>query len=343
VIGVAVIGAGHWGPNLVRNFQSSPRTEVLWVVDRDERRLEQLRDRYPDVKLATDPTEALRSSDVDAVVVATPTTTHFSVVRAALEHDKHVMVEKPLTSNAVEAARLVDLAGERRRVLLVGHVFVYNPAVVRAKQYLDEGAVGAVHYISMTRTNLGPIRFDVNAAWDLASHDIAIANYWLGTSPLAASAVGGMWINPGIEDAVFASLRYPGGVLVHLHSSWLNPRKLRDITVVGERSMLTVDDMNVTEPLRIYDKGVRDEPSIAEVADTFMSFRASVREGSVTIPRVPLGEPLRAECDHFVECVMTGARPMTGGPEGLAVVRALEAVDRSVRGGGREEPVEQPA
>jgi predicted dehydrogenase len=180
---------------------------------------------------------------------------------------------------------------------------------------------------------------DVNAGWDLASHDVSIANYWLGASPDAVSAVGGNWINAGIEDAVFATLRYPDGVIVNLHSSWLNPRKSRDITVVGERSMLTLDDMNLTEPIRIYDKGVTDERVSPGFVDTFASFRASIREGAITIPRVALGEPLKTECDHFLACIENGEAPMTGGDMGVEVVRTLEAMQRSIVNRGQEEAV----
>ena len=339
MIRVAVIGAGHWGPNLIRNFENPPASTVRWVVDRDERRLEQVRSRYPDVRLGADATEAFDDDDVDAVVIATPTTTHYPLVKAALERSKHVLVEKPITDSPAQGQELVELAEAKQRTLMVGHVFVYNPGVERVKQYLQEGTLGRVFYISMVRTNLGPIRVDVNAAWDLASHDISIANYWLDSEPETASAVGGTWINEGIEDAVFATLRYPSGVLVNLHSSWLNPRKSRDITVVGDRSMLTLDDMNLSEPVRIYDKGVTDETFTPGFVDTFASFRASVREGAITIPKVALGEPLRSECEHFIACVRDGTTPKTGGREGLAVVRALDAIARSARGGGHPEPV----
>lgn len=339
MIRVVVIGAGHWGPNLIRNFENPPRSTVTWVVDRDEGRLAQVRSRYPDVRLTADADEALADDEVDAVVIATPTTTHFQLVRAALERGKHVLVEKPITDSPEHGQILVDLAAANDRVLMVGHVFVYNPGVEKVKECLSEGMLGRVFYISMVRTNLGPIRFDVNAAWDLASHDISIANYWLDSEPESASAVGGTWINDGIEDAVFATLRYPSGVLVNLHSSWLNPRKSRDITVVGDRRMLTLDDMNVSEPLRIYDKGITDETFTPGFVDTFASFRASVREGAITIPRIAPGEPLRSECDHFIACVADGQSPRTGGAEGLAVVRALDAIARSARAGGHPEPI----
>jgi predicted dehydrogenase len=181
---------------------------------------------------------------------------------------------------------------------------------------------------------------DVNAAWDLAAHDISIANWWLDAEPVAASAVGGTWINPGIEDAVFATLRYPGGVLVNLLVSWLNPRKSREITVVGAKKMLTFDDMNLHEPVRIYDKQVTDARTKPTFVDTFATFRATCRDGEVAVPKIPMGEPLRAECDHFLECIATGREPLTGGRQGAAVVRALEAIERSARSGGTEQQVD---
>jgi predicted dehydrogenase len=260
-------------------------------------------------------------------------------VKAALEAGKHVLVEKPIATDSAQGAELVELAEKAGRVLMVGHLFLFNAGVRKVKQYLESGTLGRVYYVSMVRTNLGPIRMDVNAAWDLASHDVSIANYWLGAEPATVSAVGGAWINGGIEDAVFATLRYPNQVLVNLHVSWLNPRKSRDITVVGERKMITLDDMNLTEPLRVYDKFVTDDRTAAPFVDNFASFRASVREGDVTIPKVALGEPLRTECDHFIECVAQNKPPLTDGRMGNAVVRVLEALTRSVANAGREEKV----
>ncbi len=340
MVRIAVIGAGHWGPNLIRNFQNPPASEVRWVVDRDASRLKEVERRFPGIRLGTEATGPLNDDSVDAVAIATPTSTHHALVKAALEAGKHVLVEKPITTDARQGDELVVLAERRRCVLMVGHVFMYNGAVRKIREYLEQGLLGRVHYISMVRTNLGPIRMDVNAAYDLASHDISIANFWLKSRPLSASAVGGTWINPGLEDAVFATLRYPNGVLVNLHASWLNPRKARDITVVGERRMLTFDDMNLSEPVRIYDKQVTDARVTPGYVDSFASFRASVREGDITIPKVALGEPLKAECDHFIECITQNRAPVTGGREGVDVVRALEAIARSIRNAGREEKVE---
>lgn len=339
MIRVGVVGAGHWGPNLIRNFHNRETSEVVWVVDRDAARLEQVRRRFAEIRVGDDVAAVIAADRVDALVVATPTSTHHAVARAALDAGKHVLVEKPITADVREAEELCELAARRGCVLMVGHVFVYNPAVQRVKQILDAGDLGRVYYVSMVRTNLGPIRVDVNAAWDLASHDVSIANYWHGGPPLAVSALGGSWINAGIEDAVFATFRYPGDILVNMHTSWLNPRKSRDITVVGEHKMLTFDDMNLSEPLRLYDKQVTDARSTPPYVDAFVPFRASVREGDITIPRVPLGEPLRAECEHFLECIASGRPPLTGGPEAVLVVRAVAALARSIRQGGREEPV----
>ncbi|MEA2507058.1 MAG: hypothetical protein QOH48_1676, partial [Actinomycetota bacterium] len=215
----------------------------------------------------------------------------------------------------------------------------FNHGVQRVKEQITKGNLGRVFYAAMVRTNLGPIRRDVNAAWDLAAHDISIANYWFDDQPVSVSAVGGSWINPGLDDAVFATLRYPQDILVNLHVSWLNPRKARDITVVGDRAMLTLDDMNLLEPLRLYDKGVVEERDISDYIDTFASFRSNVREGDIRIPRVELGEPLREECDHFLDCIESGRQPATGGAEGAAVLRVLEALQRSTNGHGREEMI----
>jgi predicted dehydrogenase len=336
-IRVAVIGAGHWGPNLIRNFDNRPASVVRAVCDLDRARLDQVAARFPHVPVTDRVDLVLADPDIDAVVIATPTATHYTLCRAALLAGKDVLVEKPITTRAAEAVELSALADQEKRILMVGHVFLFNQAVRRVRAYLEAGDLGRVYFVSMVRTNLGPIRADVNASWDLVSHDISIVNYWLGGEPLGVSAVGGNWINPGVEDAIFATLRYPNGILVNVHASWLNPRKARDITVAGDRRMLTFDDMNLMEPIRIYDKQVADQPPA--VVDTFASFRASIRDGDITIPKISAGEPLKAECDHFLACVRERKRPLVGGPEAAAVVRALEAIDRSMRAGGREEPI----
>jgi predicted dehydrogenase len=337
---VAVIGAGQWGPNLIRNFYDHEASSVQWVVDTDDSRLAHIRSRFPGVQTARDADAAMSDPNVDAVVIATPTVTHYSLVKAALEHKKDVLVEKPITTSSETAAELCKLAKQNDCVLMVGHVFMYNNAVRRLKECIAGGTVGRVYYISMVRTNLGPIRMDVDASWDLASHDISIANYWLDATPTHVSATGHDWINPGICDAVFATLRYPGDVLVHVHASWLNPRKAREITITGDKSMLTFDDMNSLEPLRIYDKQVTDRVTRPNFIDTITAFRASVRSGDIIIPQVTLGEPLKAESNEFLRCVETRDVPEANGVFGGGVVKVLEAIGRSISRDGAEEAVQ---
>lgn len=327
----------------MRLFDDRRKSRVVAVADLDENRLAQVADRFPDARTTTDAASILTADDVDAVAITTPTSTHYELAKAALNAGKHVFVEKPITSEVEHARDLVQLAEEKNLTLMVGHVFLFNAAVRRTREEIESGSLGTIQYISMVRTNLGPIRMDVNAAWDLAAHDISIANYWLDAEPYAVSATAGTWINEGVADAVFATLKYPGNVLVNLHVSWLHPRKSRDITVVGEQKMLTFDDNSLTEPLRVYDKGVTDERRAAPFVDSFASFRASVRDGDILIPKVAAGEPLGSEVAHFIASIEDGSTPVTSGRVGLAVVAALEAIQKSIAADGAQQPVEQVA
>jgi predicted dehydrogenase len=248
-----------------------------------------------------------------------------------------VLIEKPIATSTADAEELQRRAAAQRRILMVGHVFVFNGAIRWIKDYVARGELGPLYYISMVRTNLGPIRMDVNAAWDLAAHDVSILNYWLDGEPEWVSARTGCWINPGIADVMFATLGYADSRLAHIHVSWLNPKKAREISVAGARRMLTFDDMNLAEPIRVYDKQVTDARTTPAYVDTFASFRASVRDGDITIPRVAGGEPLRRECDHFLECVINHRTPETDAASGTSVVRVLEAMDRSAANGGASE------
>jgi predicted dehydrogenase len=333
---IAVFGAGHWGPNLIRCFDGQRRSRVRWIVDPVPQRLEAASLRFPHAKVASDPEPVFADPNVHAVVVATPTVHHEALVRRALESDLHVFVEKPLTSDSRSSRELCELAAQRNRVLLVGHIFLFNPAVEWVHEALGRGDLGRVYYLASNRTNLGPIRADVNAAWDLAAQDIAIFNFWLDALPVGVSAHGHAWINPGLHDAVFATLRYPNDVLANVHVSWLNPSKVRQITLVASKKMLGLDDLHATEPIRLYDKTVTDAQDPRAFVDTFAGFRSVVHTGNITIPPVRTGEPLVLECAHFLDCIENGTTPRSGGPEGLAVVRVLEAMDRSMADGGRE-------
>jgi len=344
VVRVGVIGAGHWGPNLIRNFLAGPRSRVVAVAERDERRLAQVLVRYPAVAGHMEADELLARDDLDAVVIAAPTATHHRFAKAALERGLHVLVEKPLARSSTEAEELGRLAAEKGVVLLVGHVFLFNEGIRAVKRCIASGVLGRVQVLQSVRTNLGPIRTDVSALWDLAAHDVSIFQYWLGSLPLRATGKGGVYVNPGIEDVIFATLEYPGGVLANLHATWLSPHKLRQITVVGDRKMLVFDDMDLAHPLRIYDKGVlastpADGEDPVDIVDSFAGFRSSIREGSVATPPIVTGEPLRAECDHFLDCILDGTRPLSGAAEGTTVVRVLEAIERSLRAGAAEQEV----
>lgn len=341
---IGVIGAGHWGPNLIRAFLSSPRSRVVAIAERDERRLAQVLERYEGVEGHADGEELLARTDLDAVVIASPTATHYRLTKAALARGLHVLVEKPLAPSVAEAEELACLAAEARRVLLVGHVFLFHEGIRTVKRLIDAGELGRIQYVQSVRTNLGPIRTDVSALWDLAAHDVSIFHYWLGGMPSRATGKGGIYVNRGIEDVIFATLEYPDGVLASLHATWLSPRKLRQITVVGDRKMLVFDDMNLDEPIQIYDKGVLPseatgaEPTGA-IVDSFAGFRSSIREGEMVLPVVAKSEPLRAECEHFLDCVLGSAPPVSGAAESVAVVRVLEAIERSLRAGSVEQPV----
>jgi predicted dehydrogenase len=334
MVNLAVFGAGHWGPNLIRNLHNRFTSTVVSVIDEEATRLDQIRRRFPDISVSTNSEVALQDSAVDAVVVATPTSTHYSLAKRALQAGKHVLVEKPLAANSNDAHDLKATATSRGLILMVGHIFLYNEAVRWVKRCIERRDLGQIYYIAAVRTNLGPIRHDVNAAWDLAAHDVSILNYWLDAKPEWVSARHGSWINTGVADVAFATLGYPNNVIANLHVSWLNPRKARELTVAGTKKMLTFDDMNLNEPIRVYDQQVTDDRSTSHYVDTFASFRASIRNGDITIPRVSSGEPLRQECDHFISCIVNRTDPMTGADEGIAVVHVLEAMDSSAARGG---------
>lgn len=337
LVKVGVVGYGYWGPKLVRNFSEMSKAALTWVADLDDERLGRLRANYPMLNTTRDYEEMLRA-DIDAVVVATPIRTHHRLAKAALLAGKHVLVEKPLTASAREAEELVELADRRNLRLMVGHTFEYNGAIRTLREIVRRGDLGKVYYVDAARLNLGLFQTDINVIWDLAPHDLSILLYVLGMDPVAVSARGTANVRPGIHDVAYLEVEFPGGVLAHLHLSWLDPCKVRRVTVVGSRKMVVCNDLAESEKIRIYDKGVEQPYE----TDQFSDFHLAYRYGDVTIPYVPFQEPLRVQCEHFVECIMTGSRPQSNGEVGAKVVRVLEAADRSLLNGGRREPVESP-
>jgi predicted dehydrogenase len=335
-ISVGIIGAGYWGPHIARSFELTGRASVRWLCDRDRERLATVRAGYPEARATTEAEELLTDPALDAVAISTPATTHYALARRALEAGKHVLVEKPFTATSAEAKALLRLHRERssvlgqQSVLMVGHVFEYNATVRALKEIIASGALGSVYYLHFERTNLGPVRTDVNALWDLATHDVSIMCYLLDRAPREVTCRGESFLNPGIEDAVFGTFAFDGGTLAHVHASWLNPRKIRQITVVGSKKMALWDDLDLRTPIQLYDKHVVDP---VDLPDTYVAYKTQVVDGGVSSPVVRLNQPLRAECEHFLDCIEHGRRPQSDALSGLRVVLAAEAAAASMRNG----------
>ncbi len=325
---IGLVGVGHWGPNVARSFEAGGRAEVKWICDLDEEALARMAQRTH-ARTTTDFDELLADDSLDAIAVSTPVPTHFALAKRALEAGKHVLCEKPLTATSVEGRALMRVAEEAGRVLMVGHVFEYNASIRALKELIDSGELGTIQYMSFARTNLGPVRTDVNALWDLASHDVSIMSYFLGEPPADVTARGRDWLNDGVEDAVFATFGFGSGVLAHVEVSWLNPRKVRLITVVGDRKMAVWDDLALSHPIQVFDRHVE----LPEITGTFLEHKTAVVDGGVFLPSVRLNQPLAAECEHFLDCIEHGTDPLTGARSGLQVVLALEAATESMRDG----------
>lgn len=331
---IGVVGFGQWGPNHVRNFSLLDGVEVVRVCDSNAARREAATRFLRGVATTADSSEIVAAPDIDAVVVATPTASHYPLVKAALLAGKDVLCEKPLARTAAECLELAELAAARGRILMVGHVFLYNPGVLHLKADLNRGELGRVYYMDAVRTNLGPVRQDVGAIYDLASHDISIFSFLLGRTPVEVSATGGSVLTSGIEDVGFVTLYYPDNIVCHAHTSWLNPRKVRQLTVVGDRKMAVWDDMNNLEPIRYYDKGV-----VADHYASFGEFQLILRDGQITIPKVRMAEPLQRQDADFIDCVRMRRTPVADAACATAVVRVMEAAMESLRNHGRATPV----
>jgi len=335
-VGIGLIGYGHWGPNHARIFNQLPDCRVHIVADRDDARLQTVTRQFPRTDTSASHEAVLRHPAVDAVVVATPTRTHYSIVKECLLAGKDVLVEKPISYTAHEAEELTALASAKDRVLMCGHVFLFNPGIQKLRQYIEEDVLGRVYYMAATQTNLGPLRDDINALHDLGAHDVSIFHYLLDTRPREAAAWGQAYLQPDIEDVTFAWLEFPNRTLCHMHVSWLNPLKERTLVVVGEKKMVVWNDTSPSEAVRLYDKGLMKEPYY----DSFGHFHMVLRDADVLIPKLKAEEPLKAQDEHFLECVRTRRKPLTDGRFALDVMLALEALHQSLRKGGSRQPVE---
>jgi len=323
---VGVIGAGYWGPNIVRNLYEAPGAEAVAVADLSKERLDAISKRFPALRVTTDYHDVIADPTIDAVCVVTPVNTHRQLAEEAFAAGKHVFVEKPLAKTVSDAEAIVR-AGERAgKTLMVGHTFVYNPAVVVVKGILEAKGIGEVHYLDSQRVNLGLHQFDINVLWDLGPHDVSIALYWLNEEPEWVQCSGACFVQPNIEDVVFLMIGFPSGAIAHAHLSWLAPSKLRTTIVIGSKKMVVYDDNQAVEKVKIYDQGVEKLESD--------ELRRSYRAGDIHSPRVPMTEALQVEMRHFVECVRDGKKPRSDGEAGLMVVRVLELAMRSLRSGG---------
>jgi predicted dehydrogenase len=333
---VALIGFGYWGPNYARVLNELPGVGLSAICDRDAERLVKVRQRYPSVATCTSLDEVFGRADLDAVVIATPAATHQALVEAALQSGRHVLVEKPMALEAAACDALFDLANAAGRVLMVGYTFLYNAGVRKMKECMASDAFGQVYYLHATRTNLGPIRQDVNAVWDLAPHDVAIFNYLLDEQPQWASAVGTRILRTSRDDIAFATLGYGNGVLGNIHVSWADPNKVREVVAVGSRRRVVFNDLNDAERVRFFERGVSVGDAVAE---SFGEFKLLVRDGDIVSPKIEPSEPLKNQCADFFEAIASGRKPLADGRFASGVVRALAAIDRSMQRGGAAVPV----
>jgi predicted dehydrogenase len=315
---IGVVGLGYWGPNLARNFAAMPGCELTWCCDASEENRARWAPSFPATQFTGDLDTLLEDPELDAIVLATPVPSHGALAERVLRAGKHCFVEKPLAQSVAEAERALAAAREAGRTLMVGHLLEYHPGVAKLKELADDGELGDIHYIYSNRLNLGQLRADENALWSLGAHDVSVILNLAGEEPYEVEARGEAYMRPGIEDVVFGFLRFPSGLAAHMHLSWLDPHKERRFTVVGSRRMATFDDMATERKVTVYDKGFDED------ADSYGEY--ITRSGDIWSPRIPNREPLRLECEHFVECIRTGAVPRSDGESGLRVVRVLEAL-----------------
>jgi len=331
VIKFGVIGYGYWGPNLVRNIFEVAGTQVVAVSDMREDRLRQVKNRYPSVETTTDYRQLLDNPEIDAIAIATPVSTHFDLALQALQSGKHVMVEKPMTSSSEQALRLIDEAARRKLTLMVDHTFVYTGAVRKIKEMVSSGKLGDIYYYDSTRINLGLFQRDVDVIWDLAVHDLAIMDYVLPSSPCAVAATGINHVSGGTENLAYITMFFEENVIAHVNVNWLSPVKVRRTLIGGSKQMIVYDDMEPSEKVKIYDKGI----TVNGTPDSIYKALVGYRSGDMFAPQLDVSEALKVEIQHFAECIATGAEPLTGGEAGLRVVRILESASLSMKQRGK--------
>jgi predicted dehydrogenase len=335
VLRLGLLGLGYWGPHYARLAAELADTRLIVACDLSHDAIELVRTRYPGVRTTRDPADVIHADDVDAVIVSTPTSTHFSLTLAALESGKHVLCEKPLAMTARECDELIAAAEKADRVLSVGHTFIFNPGIRMMRELIADGEVGRILYCDTVRTGLGPIRNDVNALWDLAPHDLSILLYLIDHDPVGALATGQAFLRDGFEDVAYVHVDFDGGAMGTAHVSWLNPHKVRRVTVVGDQRMIVFDDLEPVEKVKVFDRGASYEaPSDEGRGADFGYFKALIRDGDIYAPKVPGTEPLRVQLEHFADCCLRGTPPETDGIAARRVVSLLETATASLQAGG---------
>jgi predicted dehydrogenase len=328
-IKIAVIGVGYWGPNLIRNFYQLPDVQVSFVCDLDESKMDNIKKFYPAIQVTTNYLDVVKNKEIDALCVATPLAAHHQIAQKALLNGKHVLVEKPLASNSKEAKELIQLAEKKKKILMVDHTFIFTGAVQKIKELIDKGEIGKINYFDSERINLGLIRPDSNVIWDLAPHDFSIMDYLFKEEPEYISAVASKHFSSGLEEMAHITLVYKNNLIGHVHLSWLSPVKLRKILIGGSKKMILYDDVEPTEKIRIYDKGIDIDSS------EITPFNPLYRSGDVLIPKLDQTEALKKVAEHFLDCIKKNKKPLTNGEAGLRVVKMLEATQQSIKKGGR--------
>jgi len=335
-LNLAVVGCGYWGPNLIRNFRQLPGCQLKYMCDSDPRRLTHLRSLYPEVQVEADLAMVLNDPAVDAVAIATPVRHHYAMARASLLAGKHTFIEKPMAESTAQCEELIELARNQGLVLMVGHTFLFSPAVRKIKEIIDAGDIGDLRYITARRLNLGLFQKDINVTWDLAPHDISIILYIMDQMPGSIGCWGDAHVTPGIEDVTSLYLGFGRNRAATIHSSWLDPKKVREMTFVGSRRMIVYDDVAMNEKIKIYDARVERPPHY----DTFAEFQYSYHYGDMYVPYVKQEEPLKLECSHFLDSIRAGTRPLTCGIRGRDVVQILELSSKSLREQGALQNIE---
>jgi len=329
VVKIGQIGLGAWGRNLLRNFHNLPGCEVKSACDLEPETLERVAPSYPNIQFSSDEGKVLQDPEIGAVVIATPPDSHYRFAREALLSGKDVFVEKPFVLDIKEGEELIRLAEQGGRILMVGHIMEYHPASLRLKEYLDKGELGRIYYLYASRVNLGKVRDIENALWSFAPHDLSLMMFLLDKAPLSVSATGACYLQPGVEDVVFVSLTFEEQIMAHIHVSWLDPHKSRRLTIVGSRKMVVFDDAASSEKIWLYDKGVESQLDY----NTYGEY-LSLRTGDIIIPKLESVEPLKTECQHFLDCVRERKKPRSDGLDGLRVLRVLDAAQESLKRGG---------